>query len=47
MLYELTIEEICTIEGGNKQAYDMGHSAGKAVAAFLAAYGIYALFAAL
>jgi hypothetical protein len=45
MLYELTNEEMFLVEGGNQQAYDMGHSAGKAVSAFLAAYGIYCLFA--
>lgn len=47
MLYELTIEEIYTIEGGNHQAYNIGHSAGKAVGAFFAAYGIYSLLVAL
>lgn len=47
MLYELTIEEIYTIEGGNDEARSMGHSAGKAVGAFFAAYGIYAFLVAL
>ncbi len=46
MLQELTIEEMFIVEGGveNPIAYELGHSIGHAVSAFIAAYGIYALF---